>query len=38
LLMLERLIDHINAHAGIRWLTMEEIAEDFRHRQPFKVQ
>jgi peptidoglycan/xylan/chitin deacetylase (PgdA/CDA1 family) len=37
LLMLERLIGHINAHSGVRWLTMEEIAEDFRRRQPFKA-
>jgi peptidoglycan-N-acetylglucosamine deacetylase len=35
LLMLERLIEHINRHSGVSWLTMEEIAEDFRHRQPF---
>ena len=37
LLMLERLIGHINAHSGVRWMTMEEIAEDFRRRQPFKA-
>jgi peptidoglycan-N-acetylglucosamine deacetylase len=36
LLMLERLVGHINAHSGVRWMTMEEIAEDFRRRQPFK--
>jgi peptidoglycan/xylan/chitin deacetylase (PgdA/CDA1 family) len=36
LLMLERLISHINAHAGVRWMTMEDIAKDFRHRQPFR--
>lgn len=35
LLMLERIIDYINGHEGIRWMTMEEIAEDFRRRQPF---
>ena len=29
LLMLERLIGHINAHDGVRWVTMEEMAEDF---------
>jgi hypothetical protein len=34
--MLERLIGHINAHSGVRWVMMEEIAEDFRRRQPFK--
>jgi peptidoglycan/xylan/chitin deacetylase (PgdA/CDA1 family) len=37
LLMLERLIGHINSHAGVRWMTMEEIADDFRRRQPFKA-
>jgi peptidoglycan-N-acetylglucosamine deacetylase len=35
LLMLERIIDHINNHAGVTWQSMEEIAEDFRRRQPF---
>jgi len=34
LLMLERLIDYINAHDGINWQTMEQIAEDFRRRHP----
>ena len=34
LLMLERLIGHINAHEGVRWATFEEIADDFRRRQP----
>jgi peptidoglycan/xylan/chitin deacetylase (PgdA/CDA1 family) len=34
LLMLERLIGHINAHEGVRWVTFEEIADDFRQRQP----
>ena len=34
LLMLERLIDYINAHDGIKWQTMEQIAEDFRRRHP----
>ena len=36
LLMLERLIDHINRHAGVKWLTTDEIAEDFRRRHPFE--
>jgi peptidoglycan/xylan/chitin deacetylase (PgdA/CDA1 family) len=35
LLMLERMIDHISSHSGVAWQTMEEIAEDFRRRQPF---
>ncbi|CAA9461195.1 MAG: Putative polysaccharide deacetylase [uncultured Rubrobacteraceae bacterium] len=34
LLMLERLIGHINAHEGVRWVTFEQIADDFRQRQP----
>jgi peptidoglycan/xylan/chitin deacetylase (PgdA/CDA1 family) len=34
LLMLERLIDYINGHDGIRWATMEEIADDFVQRYP----
>lgn len=33
LLMLERLIDHINGHDGIRWATFDEIADDFLRRQ-----
>lgn len=35
LLMLERLIDYINGHEGVRWMTMEETAADFRRRFPF---
>jgi peptidoglycan/xylan/chitin deacetylase (PgdA/CDA1 family) len=34
LLMLERIIEHINRHGGIRWATMEEIADDFAARSP----
>jgi peptidoglycan/xylan/chitin deacetylase (PgdA/CDA1 family) len=34
ILMLERLIEHINAHDGIRWATMDEIADDFARRFP----
>jgi peptidoglycan/xylan/chitin deacetylase (PgdA/CDA1 family) len=34
LLMLERLIDYINGHRGVRWVTMEEIADDFVRRFP----
>ena len=37
LLMLERLVGHINSHSGVKWMTMEEIAEDFRRRHPFKA-
>jgi peptidoglycan/xylan/chitin deacetylase (PgdA/CDA1 family) len=36
LLMLERLIEYINGHQGVSWHTMEEIAEDFRQRQPLE--
>lgn len=35
LLMLERLIEYVNVHDGVRWATMEEVAEDFRRRYPF---
>ncbi len=32
LLMLERLIEYINGHEGVRWTTFDEIAEDFAER------
>jgi peptidoglycan/xylan/chitin deacetylase (PgdA/CDA1 family) len=35
LLMLDRLISYINEHDGVTWMTMEDIAEDFRRRHPF---
>ncbi|MGH2585969.1 MAG: polysaccharide deacetylase family protein, partial [Dehalococcoidia bacterium] len=35
LLMLERLIEYISGHEGVRWVTMEEVAEDFCTRYPF---
>jgi peptidoglycan/xylan/chitin deacetylase (PgdA/CDA1 family) len=35
LLMLERLISYINDHEGTSWLTMEQVADDFRRRVPF---
>ncbi|MFD6322256.1 polysaccharide deacetylase [Streptomyces sp. NPDC058442] len=34
LLMLERLIDHINSHEGVRWVTFDRIADDFAARNP----
>lgn len=34
LLMIERLIEHINAHEGVRWSTFNEIADDFLARFP----
>ena len=36
LLMLERLIEHIQKHEGTKFLTFDEIAEDFRRRFPRK--
>jgi peptidoglycan/xylan/chitin deacetylase (PgdA/CDA1 family) len=38
LLMLERLIDYWRGHEGVRFITMEEAAEDFRRRHPFANQ
>jgi hypothetical protein len=32
--MLERLIEYINGHEGVRWATFEEIDADFRERYP----
>lgn len=34
LLMHERLIEYINSHEGIRWVTFDEIANDFLKRSP----
>jgi peptidoglycan-N-acetylglucosamine deacetylase len=34
LLMLERLIEHINAHDGVRWTTFDGIADDYAVRAP----
>lgn len=34
LLMLERLIEHINSHPNVRWSTFDEIADDFIARNP----
>ena len=34
LLMLERLIEHINSHDGVRWVTFNDIADDFTARFP----
>jgi hypothetical protein len=36
LLMLERLIGHMMAQPGVRFVTLEEMAEDFRRRFPRK--
>lgn len=34
LLMHERLIEYFNKHRGVRWVTLEEMADDFRRRHP----
>ncbi|MFE6738683.1 polysaccharide deacetylase family protein [Streptomyces tubercidicus] len=34
LLMLERIIDYISGHEGVRWSTFDEIADDFLARCP----
>ena len=34
LLMLERVIAHINQHDGVRWMPFKDIAADFRQRYP----
>jgi peptidoglycan/xylan/chitin deacetylase (PgdA/CDA1 family) len=34
LLMHERLIEYINGHEGVRWVTFNEIARDFKQRFP----
>lgn len=36
LLMHERLIEYINSHEGVRWVTMNEMADDFAKRKPKK--
>jgi hypothetical protein len=35
LLMLERLIEYINGHEGVSWVSMEDAADDFRRRYPY---
>jgi peptidoglycan/xylan/chitin deacetylase (PgdA/CDA1 family) len=34
LMALERLIEHINGHDGVRWSTFQQIADDFAQRRP----
>ena len=34
LMALERVISHINRHDGVRWVTFDEIAQDFLRRSP----
>jgi len=33
--MVERVIDHISSHDGVEWMTLEDMASDFRSRYPF---
>ena len=35
LLMLERIIEYINGHDGVKWMTFEDAVADFRKRYPF---
>jgi peptidoglycan-N-acetylglucosamine deacetylase len=32
--MLERLIEHISGHDGVRWSTFDAVAQDFLQRRP----
>ena len=34
LMMHERIIEYINSHEGVRWVTFDEIADDFARRSP----
>jgi hypothetical protein len=34
--MLERLIEHIQSHSGTKFVTFDEIADDFARRSPRK--
>jgi peptidoglycan-N-acetylglucosamine deacetylase len=34
MLMLERLIGHMMKHPGVRFVTIEELVQDFRRRHP----
>lgn len=36
LLMHERMIEYINSHEGVRWVTFDEIANDYARRSPRK--
>jgi len=36
LLMLERIISYISSHSGVKWMTFDQIADDFIKRSPFK--
>lgn len=34
LLMHERLIEHINKHEGVEWVTMAQMVDDFKSKTP----
>lgn len=34
LLMLEKVIEYINTHEGVEWVTMEQISDDFKRKNP----
>jgi len=34
--MHERIIEHINRHDGVRWVTFDEIADWYDQRHPFQ--
>jgi hypothetical protein len=33
-MMLERFIEWVNKHEDVEWVTLEEVAEDFRRNNP----
>jgi hypothetical protein len=33
--MLERIIEYINGHDGVKWMSFEDAVADFRKRYPF---
>lgn len=35
LLMIERIIEHVNKHEGVQWMTMEQICDEFKSKNPY---
>lgn len=35
ILMHERIIEYINSHEGVEWVTMAEIASEFKKHNPY---